>query len=141
VNADDRVICVLHGISLGIAIDISSACDIRLAAADARMSIKEVDVGLAADVGTLQRFPRVVGNESWTKELAYTGRFFSAQEALDRGFVSAVFKTKEEAVEKGYSIAKDIAGKSPIAVQGTKHLLDYSRDHTIREGMNSPTWF
>jgi Delta3,5-Delta2,4-dienoyl-CoA isomerase len=129
------VICVLHGASIGIAIDLSSACDIRLATQDAKMSIKEVDIGIAADVGTLQRFPRVVGNDSWTRELAFTGRFFSAQEALKYGFVSDVFETKEKAMEKAMEIAKVIAAKSPVAVQGTKTLLDYSRDHSIREGL------
>lgn len=129
------VICVLHGAGIGIAIDISSACDIRLATQDAKLSIKEVDIGIAADVGTLQRFPRVVGNDSWTRELAFTGRFFSANEALEKGFVSDVFESKEKAVGKAMEIAKIIAAKSPIAVQGTKTLLDYSRDHTIREGL------
>jgi len=100
-----------------------------------KLSIKEVDIGLAADLGTLQRFPRLVGNESWTRELALTGRYFSAQEALEKGFVSVVCETKDEALGKGLEIAKIIASKSPIAVQGTKSLLDYSRDHSIREGI------
>jgi delta(3,5)-delta(2,4)-dienoyl-CoA isomerase len=129
------VICVLHGASIGIAIDLSSACDIRLATQDTKMSIKEVDIGIAADVGTLQRFPRVVGNDSWTRELAFSGRFFSAQEALKHGFVSDVFETKEKAMGKAMEIAKVIAAKSPVAVQGTKTLLDYSRDHSVREGL------
>ena len=98
------------------------------------MSIKEVDVGIAADVGTLQRFPRVVGNDSWTRELAFTGRFFSAKEALERGFLSEIFESKGKAIDKAMEIARSIASKSPIAVQGTKALLDYSRDHSIREG-------
>jgi Delta3,5-Delta2,4-dienoyl-CoA isomerase len=129
-----RVICVLHGASVGIAIDISSACDIRIAAQDTKFSIKEVDVAIAADLGTLQRFPRVVGNDSWTRELAFTARFFSAKEALERGFVSYVVESREIAVSKALEIARVIVSKSPIAVQGTKHLLDFSRDHSIREG-------
>ena len=118
-----------------MAIDISSACDIRIAAADAKLSIKEVDIGLAADLGTLQRFPRIVGNDSWTRELALTGRYFGPKEAFERGFVSWVVQSREEGVKKGVEIAREIASKSPVAVQGTKTLLDYSRDHTIREGM------
>jgi len=129
-----RVICVLHGASIGIAIDIASACDIRLAAQDTELSIKEVDVGLAADLGTLQRFPRIVGNDSWTRELAFTGRFFSAQEALEKGFVSYILNSKESGVAKALAVAKLIASKSPVAVQGTKNQLDFARDHTIREG-------
>ena len=131
------VICVLHGVALGIAIDISSACDIRLVTQDAKLSIKEVDIGLAADLGTLQRFPRLVANDSWTRELALSGRFFSAKEALEKGFVSYVLENKEAAVHRATEIATLIASKSPIAVQGTKTLLDYSRDHSIREGQSS----
>lgn len=94
-----------------------------------------MDIGLAADLGTLQRFPRVVGNESWTRELAFSARYFSAGEALEKGFVSYVLETQDAAVNKGMEIAKTIASKSPIAVYGTKTLLDYSRDHSIREGL------
>jgi Delta3,5-Delta2,4-dienoyl-CoA isomerase len=130
-----RVICILHGAAIGIAIDISSACDIRVASRDTKLSIKEVDIGLAADLGTLQRFPRLVGNDSWTRELALSGRFFSASEALERGFVSYVLESQGKALEKGMDIAKTIVLKSPVAVQGTKILLDYSRDHTVREGI------
>lgn len=119
---------------MGIAIDISSACDIRLAAQDTKLSIKEVDIGIAADLGTLQRFPRIVANDSWTREIAFTGRFFSAKEALERGFLSYVVESKESGVAKALEIAKVIASKSPIAVQGTKSQLDFSRDHTIKDG-------
>jgi len=119
---------------VGIAIDISSACDIRIATQDAKLSIKEVDIGIAADLGTLQRFPRLVANESWTRELALTARFFDAKEALDKGFVSYVCENKDKGVEKAMDIAKVIVGKSPVAVQGTKALLDYSREHSVKEG-------
>jgi Delta3,5-Delta2,4-dienoyl-CoA isomerase len=129
------IICVLHGIAIGFAIDISSACDIRIAAKDTRLSIKEVDIGLAADCGTLQRFPRVVGNDSWTRELAFSGRFFNAKEALERGFVSYVVEDREKGVTKAMDIARLVVGKSPVAVQGTKVLLDYSRDHSVREAL------
>ena len=121
--------------SLGIAIDISSACDIRICTKDTQFSIKEVDIGLAADTGSLQRLPRIVGNDSWTRELALSGRYFSASEALEKGFVSYVLSTQAMALDRAMHIAKLIAEKSPIAVQGTKTLMDYSRDHTIREGI------
>jgi len=129
------IICVLHGIAIGYAIDISSACDIRIAAKDTRLNIKEVDIGLAADCGTLQRFPRVVGNDSWTRELAFSGRFFNAKETLERGFVSYVVEDREKGLSKAMEIAKLVVGKSPVAVQGTKVLLDYSRDHSVREAL------
>ena len=128
------IICVIHGAAVGIAIDIASACDIRIAAQDVKLSIKEVDIGIAADLGTLQRFPRLVSNDSWTRELALTARFFGAKEALDRGFVSYICENKDKGVEKATDIAKIIADKSPVAVQGTKALLNYSRDHSVREG-------
>jgi Delta3,5-Delta2,4-dienoyl-CoA isomerase len=131
------VICVIQGPAVGIAIDISSACDIRIAVQDVKLSIKEVDIGIAADVGTLQRFPRIVASDSWTRELALTGRFFGAKEALEKGFVSYVCESKDQGVEKAMGIAKLIAGKSPVAVQGTKTLLNYSRDHSVREGISS----
>ena len=72
------VIAAVHGYVIGGGIDISSACDVRYAAKDTKLTIKEVDIGLAADIGTLQRFQKVVGNDSWTRELCYTARFFTA---------------------------------------------------------------
>ena len=76
------VIAAIHGFCIGAGVDLVTACDIRVCAADTKFSIKEVDIGLAADIGTLQRFQKVVGNGSWTRELTYTARFFDAQEAL-----------------------------------------------------------
>ena len=128
------IICVLHGHSIGAGIDLTSAGDIRICSADAKFTIKEVDVGLAPDVGTLQRFPKVVGNQSWAKQMIYTAKVFSAEEAFQNGFVSEVLPTKEEAFNKAVALGKEIASKSPIAVQGSKHLLDYSRDHSIQDG-------
>ena len=84
------VIAALHGFVIGAGIDIGAACDVRYTTKDARFTIKEVDIGLAADLGTIQRFQKVVGNDSWTRELCYTARWFTAQEALDKGFVSKV---------------------------------------------------
>jgi hypothetical protein len=85
--------------------------------------------------GTLQRFPKVVGNESWTRELAFTGRNFSPEEALKNGFISRIFETQEEMIKESIELARQIAAKSPVAVQGTKHNLIYSRDHTVQEGL------
>lgn len=84
------VIAAAHNISYGLGIDIMSACDIRYAAKGTRFSIKEVDAGLAADIGTLQRFPKIIGNDSLARELAYTAKEFSAEEARDMGFLSTV---------------------------------------------------
>jgi delta(3,5)-delta(2,4)-dienoyl-CoA isomerase len=81
------VIAAIHSACVGAGIDVASACDIRFCSSDAFFSIKEVDVGLAADVGTLQRMPKAVGNDSLFRELAYTGRRFDAQEAKKLGFI------------------------------------------------------
>lgn len=89
-DCEKPVVAATHSHCIGGAIDLLSACDVRFAAADSIFSIKEVDIGLAADIGTLQRFPKIVRSESVARELALTARNFSAQEALDIGFVSKV---------------------------------------------------
>jgi len=128
-------VILLHGISYGLALDMSSACDIRLCTKDVRLAVKEVDIGLAADIGTLTRLPKVVGNISWVKEVAYTARDFGADEALRVGFVSGVAANKEEGKKLALGICKKIAEKSPVAVLGTKEIINYSRDHTIDSGL------
>ena len=131
------VICVLHGVSIGLAIDISCCADIRVCAKDTRFAIKEVDIGLAADIGTLARLPKVVGSLSWVKELALTARDFGAAEALAAGFVSQVHESKATALAAAVKTAALIATKSPVAVQGTKELLNHSRDHTVEDSTYS----
>jgi delta(3,5)-delta(2,4)-dienoyl-CoA isomerase len=130
------VIAVLHGISYGLAIDMSVSADIRIAASNTRFSVKEVDIGIAADIGTLTRLPKVVGNFSWVKEVALSAREFGAEEALRVGYVSRVVQGgRQEGYEAGLELAKLIASKSPVAVWGTKELLNYSRDSTVEEGL------
>lgn len=134
-KCEKPVIAILHGFTYGLGIDISTACDIRLCAADTKFSVKEVDIGLAADIGTLTRLPKVVGNLSWIKDVAFTARPFGAEEALKQGFVSTVAASKDEAVKRGLELAALLAEKSPVAVQGTKELLNYSRDRPVEEGL------
>ncbi|OBZ79633.1 Delta(3,5)-Delta(2,4)-dienoyl-CoA isomerase, mitochondrial [Grifola frondosa] len=136
------VIVALHGIALGLSIDIMAACDVRYAASDAVFSIKEVDVGLAADIGTLARLPKLAGNQSLVNELAFTARNFSAVEAEKAGIVSRVVPgSRDEVVKAALETAKLIASKSPVAVVGTKHLLLHSRDHSVRENLEyTATW-
>ncbi|KAG5926226.1 hypothetical protein E4U42_003523 [Claviceps africana] len=129
-RCEKPVICVLHAISLGLAIDIACCADIRLAAKDTRLAVKEVDIGLAADVGTLARLPKIVGSTSWVKDVCLSARDFSAQEALEVGFVSQVHDDKDKTVRAALDMAVRIAGKSPVAVQGTKELLNYGRDNS-----------
>jgi delta(3,5)-delta(2,4)-dienoyl-CoA isomerase len=108
---------------------------------DAFFQIKEVDIGLAADVGTLQRLPKIVGNDSLVRELSYTARRMMADEALQMGLVSKVCPDKEALLAAALEVAKTIAEKSPIAVQGTKINLIYSRDHSVASGLHyMQTW-
>ncbi|KAK0735660.1 ClpP/crotonase-like domain-containing protein [Apiosordaria backusii] len=134
-KCEKPVIAVMHGISIGLAIDISCCADIRICSADTRFAVKEVDIGLAADIGTLARLPKVVGSFSWVKDIALSARDFGAEEALRVGFVSAVHESKTKAVEAAVKMAAFIAGKSPVAVQGTKEVLNHSRDHAVEENL------
>lgn len=123
------VIAAIHGACIGGGVDMVSAADIRVCASDAYFSIKEVELGLAADVGTLQRLPRVVGNDSWVRELALTGRNFPSDEALRFGFVSAVLPDAAALRAHALALATKIASHSPVAVLGTKENLNFARDH------------
>ncbi|KAK2747979.1 hypothetical protein FQN57_001570 [Myotisia sp. PD_48] len=134
-KCEKPVISILHGISYGLGIDLSAATDIRYCSADTRFCVKEVDIGIAADIGTLTRLPKVVGAFGWVKEVCMTAREFGAQEAKEVGYVNGVLPTKEAAIAKALEVAKLMAIKSPVAVQSTKELLNYSIDHTIAEGL------
>lgn len=130
------VIAAVHGPCLGAGVDILTATDIRYCTSDAWFQVKEVDIGMAADVGTLQRLPKIIGSDSLVRELCYTCRKLEAAEALSCGLVSKVFDNKESMVNGAVELAALIASKSPVAVQGTKASLVYSRDHTVEEGLD-----
>ncbi|KAK5719592.1 hypothetical protein LTR17_015306 [Elasticomyces elasticus] len=134
-KCEKPVIAVLHGVSYGLAIDMTTCCDIRICSADTRFSVREVDIGLAADIGTLTRLPKANVPMSWVKEVALTARDFGAEEALRVGFVSAVYESKAAALGRALDMAKLLASKSPVAVQTTKQMLNYSRDHTVADGL------
>lgn len=129
------VIMLCHGVAYGAAIDVAVASDIRHCSKDVRFSIKEVDVGLAADVGTLTRLPKIGVSYSWAKEVVYTARVFGAQEAERVGFVSSVAESKEQLLSQGLELANLIATKSPVAVQSSKALFDFSRDRSVQDGL------
>ncbi|GAA5993278.1 hypothetical protein JCM10908_001408 [Rhodotorula pacifica] len=134
---DKPVIAAVHGICFGAGLDLISACDVRLCAEGTVFSIKEVDIGLAADIGSLQRLPLVTSNASLLYELALTARTFGPAEAEKLGLVSRTVggKSVEGVRREAVELAKVIAGKSPIATLSTKHLLNYSREHTVHEGL------
>ena len=129
------VIAAIQGACIGGAVDLVTACDIRYAANDAFFCIQEINIGMAADVGTLQRLPYLIP-EGIVRELAYTGRRFSADEALKYGLVNAVFDTHEAVIDHALSVAHEIADKAPLAVTGAKEILNYNRDHTVEESLN-----
>ena len=129
------VICVMHGFSFGLALDISACADIRLCSKDVQLAVKEVDIGIAADVGILSRLPKLVGSFSWVKDVSLSARIFGAEEAHRVGFVSQVLETKTKAIEAAVKMAELLATKSPIAVQGTKELLNHARDHNLADSL------
>lgn len=125
----------MHGYSFGLGLDIATCADIRICSADTKFSVKEVDIGLAADIGTLTRLPKVVGNFSWVKDVAMSARVFGADEAYRVGFVSQVEATKEKAIEAAMKKAALLVSKSPIAVTGSKELLNHARDHNVADSL------
>jgi len=129
------VIAAIQGACIGGAVDLVTACDIRYATNDAFFCIQEINIGMAADVGTLQRLPYLIP-EGIVRELAYTGRRFSADEALRYGLINAVFDTHEAVIDHALSVAREIADKAPLAVTGAKEILNYNRDHTVEESLN-----
>lgn len=129
------VIAAIHNACIGGGVDMVTACDIRYCTSDAYFQVKEVDLGLAADVGTLQRLPRVIGSASLVNELVFTARKMGAAEAHEAGLVSRVFPEKVQMMAAALDVAKQIAAKSPVAVQGSKVHLIYSRDHGVDEGL------
>ncbi|KAK9782367.1 putative ClpP/crotonase-like domain-containing protein [Seiridium cardinale] len=134
-KCEKPTIAVLHGFSFGLAIDMASCCDIRVCSKDVKFSVKEVDIGLAADIGTLSRLPKLVGSLSWVKELALSARIFGAEEALAFGLVSHIYESKAKSVEAAFKLAGLIATKSPVAVQGTKELINHARDNTVADSL------
>jgi enoyl-CoA hydratase len=134
------VLAAIHNTCIGGGVDMTCCADMRYATQDAYFSIREIDIGMTADVGTLQRLPKIIP-DGVVRELAYTGRDMGAQEARDVGFVNQVFEDKETMMREVTRIARDIASKSPLAVRGSKEMLLYSRDHSVAEGLNYiATW-
>lgn len=134
------VLAAIQGGCIGGGVDLVTACDIRYCSADAFFTIKEIDIGMVADVGTLQRLPHLMP-AGLVRELAYTGRRLSADEAKACGLVNQVFATHEKLVDGVMEIARSIAAKTPLAIAGSKEILNYARDHSIEDGLNYiATW-
>lgn len=134
------VLAAIQGACIGGALDLVSTCDMRYGAADALFSVREIDVGMTADVGTLQRLPRLVP-DGIVRELAYTGRNVEAGEAKSIGLLNRVFDSPQTLAEGVLQLAQHIAAKSPLAIRGTKEMLNYGRDHSVADGLNYiATW-
>jgi enoyl-CoA hydratase len=133
------VIAALHGGCIGGAVDMVTACCLRYASADTFFCIQEINIGMVADVGTLQRLPKLIPL-AVVKELAYTGRRLQADQALQYGLVNAVLPTAGAALEAAMQCAREIAAKPPVAIWGTKQAVHYARDHTVDESLAQMGW-
>lgn len=129
------VIAVVHGACIGGALDLISACDIRLASKDAWFSLREARIGMIADLGSLNRLPHIIG-EGHTRELAFTGKDITAERALTIGLVNDIYPDRESCLNSARSLADEISSVAPLAVQGAKEVLNYCKDKTIRDGLN-----
>jgi len=134
------IISAIQGACIGGGVDMVCATDMRFCTANAYFNIKETELGITADVGTLQRIQHVMPS-GLARELAYSSRNLGAEEALACGFVNEVYETHEEMLDAVRALATDIARHSPMAVHGTKIMLNYSRDHSVQDSLNHmATW-
>ncbi|MFN3569621.1 MAG: enoyl-CoA hydratase-related protein [Polaromonas sp.] len=133
------VIAAIQGGCIGGAVDLVTACCIRYATPDTFFCIQEINIGMVADVGTLQRLPKLVPL-AVVKELAYTGRRLSAQKALGYGLVNEVFDSAEAMLAGALQCAQEIAAKPPVAIWGTKQAIHYARDHAVDDALKQMGW-
>ena len=133
------VICAIQGGCIGGAVDMVTTACIRYASADAFFCIQEINIGMVADVGTLQRLPKLIPF-GVVKEMAYTGRRLPAAKALAYGLVNEVFDTHEATVAAALQCAKEIASKPPVAIWGTKQAVTYARDHSVEDSLRQMGW-
>jgi len=128
------VIAAIHGACVGGALDMVTACDVRYAASDAFFCVQEINIGLVADVGTLQRLPKLIP-EAVAREYAYSGRRLPAARARELGLVNEVFADQAAALDAALALAREIAGKSPSAVWASKQAINYAREHTVADSL------
>ncbi len=134
------VLAAIQGGCVGGGVDLVTAADMRYSTTDAWFCIHEINIGMTADVGTLQRLPKLIP-EGVARELAYTGRRMPAARAYEVGLVNQVFDTHEDLVAGTLEVAAEIATKSPLAIWGTKETINYGRDHSVADSLNYiATW-
>ncbi|MGB1032939.1 MAG: crotonase/enoyl-CoA hydratase family protein [Flavobacteriales bacterium] len=129
------VLAAIHNGCIGGGVDIATACDMRYCTEDAYFTIKEIDLGMVADLGTLQRLPKII-SPAMAAEMAYTGRKVFGPEAKSIGLVNHCYASKEKLVEGVMQMASAIASKSPLSIRGTKDVLRFTRDHSVEDGLN-----
>ncbi len=129
------VIAAVHGMCVGAGLDIISSCDLRLCTEDATFSLREARIGIVADMGVLQRLPFIIG-QMYTRQMAYTGRFFSAAEVDRMGLVLAVYPDQNAMLAAALKLAEEMKECAPLAVQNTKEVLNYSRFAPLRDGIS-----
>jgi enoyl-CoA hydratase len=128
------VIAAVHGWCIGGGVDLITACDVRVASADARFSVREVKVAMVADIGSLQRLPRIVG-QGHARELAMTGKDIDATRAERMGLVNEVFADREALAAGARALAGEMAHNPPLVVQGVKRVMNYSADRPVADGL------
>ena len=129
------VLAAIHNGCIGGGVDIATACDMRYCTEEAYFTIKEIDLGMVADIGTLQRLPKII-SPGMAAEMAYTGRKVFGPEAKIIGLVNHCYSSKEELMEGVVQIASVIASKSPLSIRGTKNVLHYTIDHSVDDALN-----
>ncbi|MEO9892050.1 crotonase/enoyl-CoA hydratase family protein [Aurantibacter sp.] len=134
------VLAAIHNGCIGGGVDIATACDMRYCTEDAYFTVKEIDLGMVADLGTLQRLPKIIST-GMAAEMAYTGRKVFGPEAKSIGLVNQCYASRETLIEGVMKKATIIASKSPLSIRGTKKVLLYTRDHSVDDALNyMSTW-
>jgi enoyl-CoA hydratase/carnithine racemase len=137
-EASFPAICAIQGGCVGGGLDLATACDIRLCSADAFFTVQEITIGMVADLGTMQRLPKIVP-QGVAREMAYTGERLGAERALAVGLVNAVLPDSAALLERALALARTIASKSPLAIAGSKLALNHARDHSTAAALQQMT--
>ena len=134
------VIAAIHGACIGGGVDLTSACDMRVAERSSYFTVQEIQIGIVADIGTLQRLPGLIP-PGIVRELAYTGRKYTAEEADKHGFVNAIGESQEDVYAKAQALAEEIAAKTPLAITGIKRNILFTRDNSVKDSLDYvATW-
>jgi enoyl-CoA hydratase/carnithine racemase len=132
------IVCAIQGGCIGGALDLATACDLRVCSADAFFVVQEISIGMAADLGVLQRLPKIVP-QGIAREMAYTGERLAAERALAVGLVNAVLPDAAATLERALALARTIAAKSPLAIAGSKLAINHARDHSTASALQQMT--